>query len=47
LDRLKPGNYQLDLLVVDADGRKDRRSQEFQVVEDKEAGKRGGREAGK
>jgi hypothetical protein len=47
LDRLKPGNYQLDLLVVDADGRKDRRSQEFQVVEDKEAGKRGGGEARK
>lgn len=39
LDRLKPGNYVLDLLVVDADGRKDRRSQEFQVVEEKEAGK--------
>jgi GWxTD domain-containing protein len=35
LDRLKPGNYVLDLLVVDADGRKDRRSQEFQVVEEK------------
>ena len=34
LDRLKPGDYELDLLVVDADGRKDRRSQEFQVVED-------------
>jgi GWxTD domain-containing protein len=34
LDRLKPGNYELDLLVVDANGRKDRRSQEFQVVED-------------
>jgi GWxTD domain-containing protein len=34
LDRLKPGNYALDLLVVDADGRKDRRSQEFQVVEE-------------
>jgi GWxTD domain-containing protein len=33
LDRLKPGNYELDLLVVDAEGRKDRRSQEFQVVE--------------
>ena len=35
LDRLKPGNYVIDLLVVDADGRKDRRSQEFQVVEEK------------
>jgi GWxTD domain-containing protein len=42
LDRLKPGNYVLELLVVDAAGRKDRRSQEFQVVEEKEAGKRGG-----
>jgi GWxTD domain-containing protein len=40
LDRLKPGNYVLDLLVVDADGRKDRRSREFQVVEEK-GGKRG------
>ncbi|HEY3011653.1 MAG TPA: GWxTD domain-containing protein [Gemmatimonadales bacterium] len=35
LGRLKPGNYVLELLVVDADGRKDRRTQEFQVVEDK------------
>ncbi len=34
LDRLKPGNYELDLLVVDADGRKDSRGQEFQVVEE-------------
>jgi GWxTD domain-containing protein len=34
LDRLKPGNYVLNLLVVDADGRKDRRSQEFKVVEE-------------
>jgi GWxTD domain-containing protein len=34
LSRLKPGNYVLVLLVTDADGRKDRRSQEFQVVED-------------
>ena len=33
LSRLKPGNYVLDLVVTDADGRKDRRSQEFQVVE--------------
>jgi GWxTD domain-containing protein len=40
LDRLKPGNYVLELLVVDADGRKDRRSQEFRVVEEKKAGKR-------
>ena len=35
LDRLKPGNYVLELVVVDADGRKDRRAQEFQVVEGK------------
>jgi GWxTD domain-containing protein len=47
LSRLKPGNYVLDLQVTDADGRKDRRTQEFQVVEEKDAGKRGGGEAGK
>ena len=35
LDRLKPGNYVLELVVADADGRKDRRRQEFQVVEEK------------
>jgi GWxTD domain-containing protein len=35
LNRLKPGNYVLELLVVDAAGRKDRRTQEFQVVEEK------------
>ena len=40
LSRLKPGNYVLDLAVVDADGRRDRRTQEFQVVDDKNAGKR-------
>jgi len=34
LDRLKPGRYVLQLLVVDADGRKDMRSQEFQVVDE-------------
>ena len=34
LNRLKPGNYVLELLVVDAAGRKDRRTQEFQVVEE-------------
>jgi GWxTD domain-containing protein len=45
LSRLKPGNYVMELIVVDASGRKDRRTQEFQVVED--AGKRGGGEAGK
>jgi hypothetical protein len=35
LNRLKPGNYVLELLVTDAGGRKDRRMQEFQVVEEK------------
>ncbi|HEU4680256.1 MAG TPA: GWxTD domain-containing protein, partial [Gemmatimonadales bacterium] len=35
LDRLKPGNYVLALMVVDAQGRKDQRTQEFQVVEEK------------
>jgi hypothetical protein len=35
LDRLKPGNYVLEVLVADAAGRKDRRRQEFQVVEEK------------
>ena len=39
LSRLKPGNYVLDLAVMDADGRRDRRTQEFQVVEEKDAGK--------
>ncbi len=34
LDRLKPGMYVLQLLVVDAAGRKDYRTREFQVVED-------------
>ncbi len=33
LNRLKPGMYILQLLVVDADGRKDYRTREFQVVE--------------
>jgi GWxTD domain-containing protein len=47
LSRLKPGNYVLDLVVVDADGRRDHRSQEFQVVDDKEAGKKTTGEAGK
>jgi hypothetical protein len=46
LSRLKPGNYILELAVVDADGRKDRRTQEFQVVDDKEGEKRGSGEAG-
>ena len=35
LDRLKPGNYVIELAVVDAEGRKDARTQEFQVVEEK------------
>jgi GWxTD domain-containing protein len=34
LNRLKPGNYILELVVADAEGRKDRRRQEFQVVEE-------------
>jgi GWxTD domain-containing protein len=46
LSRLKPGDYVLDLLVTDADGRRDRRIQEFQVMEEKEAGKRGSGETG-
>jgi hypothetical protein len=33
LDRLKPGQYVLDVQVTDASGRRDRRQQEFQVVE--------------
>jgi len=47
LSRLKPGNYVLDLSVVDSSGRRDHRSQEFQVVDEKEDGKKGGGEAGK
>jgi len=35
LDRLKPGMYVLQLMVVDADGRKDYRLREFQVVDEK------------
>jgi GWxTD domain-containing protein len=35
LNRLKPGNYVLEVVVMDASGRKDRRTQEFQVVEEK------------
>ena len=34
LDRLKPGEYVLEVQVTDANGRKDRRTQEFQVVEE-------------
>ena len=37
LDRLKPGMYVLQLLVVDADGRKDYRTREFQVVDEKKS----------
>jgi hypothetical protein len=45
LSRLKPGNYILDLMVVDAAGRRDHRTQEFQVVDEKDGGKQGGEEA--
>jgi GWxTD domain-containing protein len=42
LDRLKPGNYVLSLMVVDSEGRKDQRMREFQVVEEeKKDGQRG------
>ena len=40
LDRLKPGNYVLALLVVDAEGRRDTRTREFQVVEEEKGRKR-------
>jgi GWxTD domain-containing protein len=33
LDKLKPGNYTLEVQVEDAQGRSDHRAQEFQVVE--------------
>ena len=46
LSRLKPGEYVLEVMVVDAAGRKDRRTQEFQVVDDRPE-KQGGAEAGK
>jgi GWxTD domain-containing protein len=36
LDRLKPGNYVLEVSVLDAAGRKDHRAQDFQVVDDQE-----------
>ena len=36
LDKLKPGNYTLEVQVEDAQGRSDRRAQEFQVVEEEE-----------
>ena len=34
LDKLKPGNYVLEVQVEDAQGRTDRRAQPFQVVEE-------------
>jgi GWxTD domain-containing protein len=37
LNRLKPGTYVLQLVVVDADGRKDYRTREFQVVDDEKS----------
>ncbi|HZB27037.1 MAG TPA: hypothetical protein VE282_00630, partial [Gemmatimonadales bacterium] len=40
LSRLKPGEYVMELVVVDAGGRKDRRTQEFRVVEEKEPARR-------
>ncbi len=36
LDRLKPGNYVLEVSVLDAAGRKDHRAQDFQVVDDQD-----------
>ena len=36
LDKLKPGNYTLEVQVEDAQGRSDRRAQEFQVVQGEE-----------
>jgi GWxTD domain-containing protein len=36
LDKLKPGEYTLEVQVEDAQGRSDRREQEFQVVEGEE-----------
>jgi hypothetical protein len=33
LDRLKPGNYILEVAIKDQNGRKDRRIQEFQVID--------------
>jgi len=39
LDRLKPGNYVLEVAINDQNGRKDRRLQEFQVVDQDKKGK--------
>ena len=33
LENLKPGMYTLEVMVTDASGRKDRRQQQFQIVE--------------
>jgi uncharacterized protein (DUF2141 family) len=41
LDKLKPGNYTLEVQVEDAQGRSDHRTQEFQVVEGEEEKKEG------
>jgi GWxTD domain-containing protein len=41
LDKLKPGNYTLEVQVEDAQGRTDHRAQEFQVVEGEEEKKEG------
>jgi GWxTD domain-containing protein len=41
LDKLKPGNYTLEVQVEDAQGRSDRRAQEFQVVEGEDEEKEG------
>ena len=44
LDRLKPGQYTLEVMVEDGQGRSDRRSADFEVVggDDKESGADGG-----
>jgi GWxTD domain-containing protein len=39
LDRLKPGNYVLEVAINDQNGRKDRRLQEFQVIDQDKKGK--------
>ena len=41
LDKLKPGNYTLEVQVEDAQGRSDHRAQEFQVVEGEEEKEKG------
>ena len=37
LNKLKPGYYALEVEVEDGQGRRDRRAQAFQVVDDKKA----------